>query len=141
MELMANSGSCCCGTVLNLRNERTGEILTAQQFRDKLEDIYQRYFSLFSMNSCWYSKKWGSLSLWIIYVNVTRDVLCCVVLYCIVLCCYVLCCIVLCCVVMCCVALCCYVLCCVVLLCIVLCCVVLRCVVLILGLHFLKIVN
>ena len=45
MELMINSGSCRCGTVLNLRNERTGEILTAQQLRNKLEDIYQRYAS------------------------------------------------------------------------------------------------
>ena len=71
--------------------------------------------------------------MWIIYVNVNRDVLCCPVLCCVVLCCVVLCCVVLCCIVLYCDVLCydvmycdemyCVVLCCVVLCCVVLCCV------------------
>ena len=51
MEIDGPTGRCPCGALLNLHNANTGQILSADQLRDLLAAVYDRYVNKYSIPS------------------------------------------------------------------------------------------
>jgi hypothetical protein len=42
LEIVGSFGDCVCGVAVDLRDKRTGEVMTAGGLKDKLADVYNR---------------------------------------------------------------------------------------------------
>lgn len=42
LEIIGSFGNCECGVEIDLRNQRTGEVMTAGGLKDRLADVYNR---------------------------------------------------------------------------------------------------
>lgn len=42
LDIIGSFGDCVCGVAIDLRDKRTGEVMTAGGLKDRLADVYNR---------------------------------------------------------------------------------------------------